>query len=220
MLGRLEPRLAEGGDDRATLAAARRRGAGRRSMPRAPSTLAPNGCWPSAPCRRAASKMRGARSRSPRRGCGRRGPAGAADEVLRTGGGAASGNAFVLRAPIAGRVAEVIAALGASYDEGAPLFRIVRTDESSCRRRCRRPMRRCAGHVRPGARGVRASPIPSSSTPDHVHDAGVIDPSTRALPVQIEVDNPSGQLLIGQTGTAILYTGRRSACRWCRRMRC
>ena len=48
------------------------------------------------------------------------------DEVLRSGGGAASGNAFVLRAPIAGRVAEVFAALGASYDEGAPLFRIVR----------------------------------------------------------------------------------------------
>ena len=50
------------------------------------------------------------------------------DETLRTGGGAAAGNSFVLRAPIAGRVAEVYAALGASYDEGAPLFRIVRTD--------------------------------------------------------------------------------------------
>ena len=45
-----------------------------------------------------------------------------------SGGGVAAGNSFVLRAPIAGRLAEVLAALGASYDEGAPLFRIVRTD--------------------------------------------------------------------------------------------
>ena len=35
------------------------------------------------------------------------------DETLRTGGGAASGNAFALRAPIAGRLAEVMATLGA-----------------------------------------------------------------------------------------------------------
>jgi multidrug efflux pump subunit AcrA (membrane-fusion protein) len=36
----------------------------------------------------------------------------------------------------------------------------------------------------------------------------VIDPKTRALPLQIEVENRSGQLLVGQTGTAILYVGR------------
>ena len=42
-----------------------------------------------------------------------------------------------------------------------------------------------------------------------MHDAGVIDPKTRALPVQFDVDNRGGQLLIGQTATAILYTGRR-----------
>jgi hypothetical protein len=43
--------------------------------------------------------------------------------------------------------------------------------------------------------------------PDHVHDAGVIDPKTRALPVQIEVENRGGQVLVGQTGTAVIYTG-------------
>ena len=41
-----------------------------------------------------------------------------------------------------------------------------------------------------------------------MHDAGVIDPATRALPVQFDVDNRGGQLLIGQSATAILYTGR------------
>jgi membrane fusion protein, heavy metal efflux system len=35
----------------------------------------------------------------------------------------------------------------------------------------------------------------------------VIDPRTRALPIQIEVANPNGQLLIGQTGIAVIYTG-------------
>ena len=54
---------------------------------------------------------------------------GPADESLLTGGGVAGGNSFALRAPIAGVVAEVMAAVGASYDEGAALFRIVRTDE-------------------------------------------------------------------------------------------
>ena len=33
----------------------------------------------------------------------------------------------------------------------------------------------------------RADPI--ALKPDHVHDAGVIDPKTRALPLQIEVEN-------------------------------
>jgi membrane fusion protein, heavy metal efflux system len=40
---------------------------------------------------------------------------------------------------------------------------------------------------------------------EHVHDPGVIDPRTGALPVVFEVPNPSGQLLIGQGGTAVLY---------------
>src|SRR5207244_7927032 len=42
-----------------------------------------------------------------------------------------------------------------------------------------------------------------------VHDPGVLDSMTKALPVQMEVQNPDGQLLIGQSGTAILYTGGR-----------
>jgi membrane fusion protein, heavy metal efflux system len=40
----------------------------------------------------------------------------------------------------------------------------------------------------------------------HKHDSGVIDPETRALTVQFEVDNPGGRLLIGQSGTAVLFT--------------
>ena len=43
----------------------------------------------------------------------------------------------------------------------------------------------------------------------HQHDSGVIDADTRALTVQFEVDNPGGRLLIGQTGTAVLFTNTR-----------
>src|SRR4029077_13757229 len=55
------------------------------------------------------------------------------DETLRSGGGAAAGNAFVLRAPIAGRIVDVMATLGASYDEGGALFRIARADAAELR---------------------------------------------------------------------------------------
>ena len=60
-------------------------------------------------------------------------------------------------------------------------------------------------------------PEPMLVTPHHMHDAGVIDPETRALTVQFEVENRGNQLLIGQTGTALLY-GRAIACA-CRRFR-
>ena len=129
------------------------------------------------------------------------------DETLRTGGGAAAGNAFVLRAPIAGRITDVMATLGASYDEGAPLFRISRTDALELKAFV--PAADAAA-IR-GLTGV-ALEIPGRSDPlllrfRHVHDPGVLDPTTKALPVQMEVENPDGQLLIGQAGTAILQTG-------------
>jgi hypothetical protein len=40
---------------------------------------------------------------------------------------------------------------------------------------------------------------------DHMHDAGVVDPATGALPIQFDVANSNGQLLIGQSGTAVLF---------------
>jgi hypothetical protein len=46
--------------------------------------------------------------------------------------------------------------------------------------------------------------------PHHVHDASVIDPTTRALPLQMEIDNPGERLLIGQVGSALLYARDRT----------
>jgi cobalt-zinc-cadmium efflux system membrane fusion protein len=207
-VGRIQPRLAEATADRATLAAAVAEAeaaaeAARADLARAERLLAER----AVPARRvedaqralkiAEARLTAARARLTQR-----------DETLRTGGGATGGNSFVLRAPIAGRVAEVFAALGASYDEGAPLFRIVRTDEVELQVHvpaADAPL----GDVREIALEIPGRPDPWIVTFDHMHDAGVIDPATRALPVQFDVDNRGGQLLIGQTLTAILYTGGR-----------
>jgi membrane fusion protein, heavy metal efflux system len=129
------------------------------------------------------------------------------DETLRTGGGAAAGNAFTLRAPIAGRITEVLGTLGAAYDEGAPLFKIARMDALELRVFVPASEMAAVRRVTGVALEIsgRADPLPLRFR--HVHDSGVLDSGTKALPVQMEVQNPDRQLFIGQTGTAILYTG-------------
>jgi RND family efflux transporter MFP subunit len=203
-LGRLEPRLTAG-DDRATLAAEVAEAqtgvdATRADLARAERLLADR----AVPARRvedarravtiAEARLRGAEARLAQR-----------DETLRTGGGAAAGNAFILRTPIGGKVSDVSATLGASYDEGAPLFKIVRVDEVELQAMVPAAdvaATRSAAHIELEIPG-RPDPMPLRM--HHMHDSGVINPETRALTVQFEVDNPGGQLLIGQTGTAVLY---------------
>jgi len=206
-LGRLEPRLANGGEDRASLAATVSEAqtsldGARADLLRVERLLDER----AVPARRveearrtvavAEARLTAAQARLAQR-----------DEVLRSGGGAASGNAFVLRAPIAGRVAEVFAALGASYTEGTALFRIVRGDRVELQAQVPPSEAAAARAVTGVAFEVPGAAAPIELKPDHVHDAGVIDAKTRALPLQIEVENRNGQLLVGQTGTAVLYTG-------------
>jgi RND family efflux transporter MFP subunit len=206
-MGRLEPRLSSVGEDRATLAAAVAEAqagleGAQADLARAERLLQERAI----PARRveearrtvavAESRIAAARARLAQR-----------DEVLRSGGGVASGNAFALRAPIAGRVAEVFAALGASYTEGTPLFRIVRGDRVELQAQVPPTEAAEARKVTAIALELPGRAEPIELKPDHVHDAGVIDPKTRALPLQIEVENRNGALLIGQTGTAVLYTG-------------
>ena len=207
-LGRLQPRLSEGGADRASLAAEAAEAqaaleAARAELARSERLLAER----AVPGRRVedaqrAVKVADARLTAAEARLAQR------DEALRTGGGAAAGNAFVLRAPIAGAVAEVFAALGASYDEGAPLFRVVRTDEVELQVHVPAADMPLA-KIDQIAVEIAGRPDPLPVRHDHMHYAGVIDPKTKALPVQFDVDNRSQQLLIGQTLTAILYTGRR-----------
>jgi cobalt-zinc-cadmium efflux system membrane fusion protein len=205
LLGRLEPRLAAG-PDRATLDAevAEARGAldgARLEQTRAERLLAER----AVPARRAEDARRAtmiaeARLRAAEARLAQR------DETLRAGGGAAAGNAFALRAPISGRLAEVSATLGASYDEGASLFRIVRTDRVELEVQVPPADVATARQTAELALELPGSPTPIPLEPQHVHDSGVIDSTTRALGLQMEVANPGEKLLIGQVGTAVLFT--------------
>jgi RND family efflux transporter MFP subunit len=207
MLGRLEPRLAEGGNDRASLVAAVAEAQTSLESAKADQDRAEHLLQERAvPARRVEDALRATQIAEARLTAAQARLA-QRDEVLRSGGGAASGNAFALRAPIGGRVAEVYAALGASFNEGAPLFRIVRTDRVELQAQVP-PSEAPLPAINALALEVPGRADPIVLKPDHVHDAGVIDPKTRALPVQIEVENRGGQLLIGQTGTAVIYTGR------------
>lgn len=204
VLGRLEPRLSAG-VDRATLEAdvAEARAAveaSRSEQDRAERLLAER----AVPARRvedarrarvvAEARLRAAEARLAQR-----------DETLRTGGGAIAGNAFALRAPIAGRLADVMATLGASYDEGVPLFRIVQTNRVELHVEVPAADVTVARQVTGLALEIPGITTPFALEPHHVHDSGVIDPATRALGLQMEIENPGEQLLVGQVGTAVLY---------------
>jgi RND family efflux transporter MFP subunit len=205
VLARLEPRLTST-DDRATLAAEEAEAqaaveAARVEQARAERLLADR----AVPARRVEDAKRAATVAEARLNAAQARLA-QRDETLRTGGGSAAGNAFTLRAPIAGRITDVMATLGAAYDEGVPLFKIARTDALELK-----------VFVPPSeamaVRGITAVAleIPGRVDPltlrfHRVHDPGVLDPTTKALSVQMEVQNPDRQLLIGQTGTAILFT--------------
>lgn len=205
VLARVEPRLG-GGSDRTTLEAdvAEARaaaGAADVDVTRAERLLSER----AVPARRvddarrvrdvAAARLRAAEARLAQR-----------DETLRQGGSAATGNAFTLRAPIAGRVADVQATLGAAYEEGAPLFRIVRTDRVELEVQVPPPDVDIARHAAGVALEIPGVASPTELDPHHVHDSGVIDDRTGALSVQMEVPNVGERLLVGQVGTAVLYT--------------
>jgi len=205
ILARLEPRLSAGAD-RATLeaeVAEARTGveAARVEQARAERLLADR----AVPARRAEDATRAtvvaeARLRAAEARLAQR------DETLRTGGGAAAGNAFALRAPISGRLSEVAATLGASYDEGAALFKVVRTDQLELEVQVPAADVAVARQTAAVALEIPGLPKALELDPHHVHHPGVIDQTTRALPLQMEISNPGEQLLIGQVGSALLYT--------------
>jgi membrane fusion protein, heavy metal efflux system len=203
VLGQLEPRLATS-DDRATLAADVAQAqvaldSARAEQVRAERLLADR----AVPARRVEDARRAVATAAARLGAAEARLA-QRDETLRSGGGAAAGNAFTIRAPIAGRVASVFATLGASYDEGAPLFKIVRTDRVELRAQVPATDVEAARALHDVAFQPPGAADPQPLHAEHAHDAGVIDAKTGALPIQFEVDNRGGQLLVGQSGTATL----------------
>lgn len=127
------------------------------------------------------------------------------DETLQTGGAATGGNAFELRAPISGTVVAVSATPGAAYAEGAELFRIVQTGSVAIEVQ----VPPSAGDVRMLVTDV-ALELPGRPAPIAVRilrqtHTGVIDPKLRAFVLRFEVANGDGRLMVGETGTAVLY---------------
>jgi cobalt-zinc-cadmium efflux system membrane fusion protein len=125
------------------------------------------------------------------------------DQTLSRGG---AGNAFTLRSPIAGRIVEIKATPGANFEEGAELFRIVRTDRVTLEASVTASDATRAKNITAVEIEVPGEPNPVPVTLKRINNPGVIDPQSRALPLHIEIDNPGGQLLVGQAGTAVLYT--------------
>jgi RND family efflux transporter MFP subunit len=204
-LARLEPRSSTG-VDRATLAAAVTEArlaleAARIEQGRAEKLLADQ----AVPARRVDEARRAAEVAEARLKAAEAALA-QKDETLRTGGGTAAGNAFTVRAPIAGRITEITATLGASYEEGTPLFKIVRTDSVELQAHVPAQQADIARRLTAVSFEAAGAPAPIVLQFDRAHDPGVLDPTTKALPLQLHVDNKGGQLLVGQTGTAILYT--------------
>lgn len=204
VLGRLEPRLSEG-NDRASLVAdatAQRIAldGARVELARAERLLAER----AVPARRVEDAKRAVATGEAQLAAAEARLA-QRDEALATGGGVATGNAFVLRAPLTGRIVEVMATLGAGYDEGAPLFRIVKTDEVELQvyvPAADVPAVRDVGTL---VLEVPGRAVPLEVRPHHRHDSGVVNAETGALTIQFEVDNPGGrQLLIGQPITVVL----------------
>lgn len=131
------------------------------------------------------------------------------DQTLAAGGGGAGGNVFVLRSPIAGRVVAINATPGATFDEGTELFRVVRTNRVVVHAHVAAADAAQVRELVGAELEVPGEIDPIRLVVRGVHDSGVIDADSRALSVHLEIDNPDGRLLVGQTGTAVLYMQQR-----------
>jgi RND family efflux transporter MFP subunit len=127
------------------------------------------------------------------------------DQTLNRGG-TGGANAFVLRSPIAGRIVGIKATPGASFQEGAELFRIVRTDRVTLEASVSAADGARAREIASAEIEVPGDPNPVPVRIRRIGNPGVIDAASRALPLHVEIDNPGGRLLVGQSGTAVLYT--------------
>ena len=128
------------------------------------------------------------------------------DQALRSGGADAGENAFELQAPIGGTVVSVTATPGAAYEEGAELFRIVRTNPVVVEAQISPSGLDLRGQVAALALEIPGRRDPIAARIIRQGHAGVVDPRSHAVILRFEVDNQDGQLLIGQAGTALLFT--------------
>jgi RND family efflux transporter MFP subunit len=128
------------------------------------------------------------------------------DQVLRSGGAGVGEHAFELRAPITGTVVAVTATPGAAYEEGAELFRIVRTNPVVIEAHLPASSAVFRGQITGLAVEVPGRAEPFALRVLRQSSAATVDPRSRAVVLRFEVENPGRQLLIGQAGSVLLFT--------------
>ncbi len=128
------------------------------------------------------------------------------DRALKSAGPGATDHAFELRAPISGTIVSLTATPGAAYEAGAELVRLVRTTPVVIEAQLPPSGTDLRGRVTGLALEIPGLPEPVAVRIVKQTHAAVVDPRSRAVVLRFEVDNASGQLLIGQAGTAVLFT--------------
>ncbi|RKG78857.1 efflux RND transporter periplasmic adaptor subunit [Corallococcus terminator] len=126
---------------------------------------------------------------------------------LGTSGASSDGTPnFVLRAPIDGTVIERSARLGQMADPSQPLFRI---GDLSSLWLIVHAFERDAVRLKPGTEArVTFAAFPGQEFPAKVGHVGQrVDPSSRTIPVRLELDNSKGQLRPGMSATASVPLG-------------
>lgn len=128
------------------------------------------------------------------------------DRALKPAGPGVTDQAFELRAPISGMVVALAGTPGAAYEAGAELLRLVQTNPVVIEAQLPPSSADLRDRVTGLALEIPGLPEPVATRITRQAHAAVVDPRTRAVVLRFEVDNVSGQLLIGQAGTAVLFT--------------
>ncbi|MCY1037002.1 efflux RND transporter periplasmic adaptor subunit [Corallococcus sp. BB11-1] len=117
---------------------------------------------------------------------------------------------FVLKAPIDGTVIERAARLGQMADPSQPLFRI---GDLSSLWLIAHAFERDAVRLKPGTEArVTFAAFPGQEFPAKVGHVGQqVDPSSRTIPVRLELDNSKGLLRPGMSATASVPLGDSNA---------
>jgi membrane fusion protein, heavy metal efflux system len=124
---------------------------------------------------------------------------GARGKLAALGPALDAGNRYPVRAPISGVVAEVTAAEGQFVEAGMPLVRLVSLGRLQVRARVPEAD---LGRVRGGG---RRAVVTTPAYPDAEFSAtllsfgAIVDPESRTVDAVFALDNPGGQLKLGQT---------------------
>ena len=217
-LGRLEPRLSEAAKT-ARRSSRPSRKPRRRWTVRRPTSREPSGCWRSAPCRPGASKMPAGPWRSPKRvsTAAQRSPRAARRGAAQRRRRGIGQRVRASRAHCRPRRRSLCRAGRLVYDEGAPLFRVVRRDRVELQAQVPPNEATAARTPHRGWRSkYRVAPNPSSSSP--ITSTTPASSIRRLARCRCRSRSTTAAASCSSARPARPSSTRaaRSACRWCR----